>query len=78
MMELEVVSQVATDLAAGEAGGAEGPRHEIEPLDAADTGEEALDAADTGEEALDAADTGEEALEEAELQDAGEGDRPAT
>jgi len=34
MMELEVVSQVATDLAAGEAGAHDdAPRHEIEPLD---------------------------------------------
>src|SRR5580765_7474620 len=39
LMELEVVSQVATDLAAGEASGqSEHPRHEIEPLEEGDTG----------------------------------------
>lgn len=38
MMELEVVSQVATDLAANESLiPDDGPRHEIEPLDAGDT-----------------------------------------
>ena len=44
MMELEVVSQVASDLAATEAGAAE-PRveHEIEPLDDGDEDEEELE-----------------------------------
>jgi segregation and condensation protein B len=37
MMELEVVSQVATDLAAGEAAGSGFLRHEIEPLEDIDT-----------------------------------------
>ncbi|HEY2954905.1 MAG TPA: SMC-Scp complex subunit ScpB [Candidatus Eisenbacteria bacterium] len=36
MMELEVVSQVASDLAAGEAGGAPRVVHEIEPLEEPD------------------------------------------
>ena len=50
MMELEVVSQVATDLAAGEAAGAR-ERHEIEPLGPGDSGDE--DAAeDEGERAI--------------------------
>jgi len=42
LMELEVVTQVASDLAAGEASG-QSPRfrHEIEPLEAAETGETA-------------------------------------
>jgi len=47
MMELEVVSQVASDLAATEAGATE-PRveHEIEPLDDADEDEEELEPGD--------------------------------
>ena len=36
LMELEVVSQVASDLAAGEASGTDQPRHEIEPLEEGD------------------------------------------
>jgi segregation and condensation protein B len=43
MMELEVVSQVASDLAAGEAGGAERPEHQIEPLGPGDAGDETVE-----------------------------------
>jgi len=47
LMELEVVSQVASDLAAGEATGTDLPRHEIEPLEEGDALEdEARDDAD--------------------------------
>jgi segregation and condensation protein B len=47
LMELEVVSQVASDLAAGEAGGGDPMRHEVEPLE--DAGDEEPDHADAGE-----------------------------
>jgi hypothetical protein len=50
MMELEVVSQVATDLAAGEAAGDLPPgRHEVLPLDATDEDEQAGPDAMSGE-----------------------------
>jgi len=42
MMEAEVVSQVATDLALGEAGADDAPRHEVVPLDEDDAGDEAV------------------------------------
>ena len=70
MMELEVVSQVASDLAAGEAAGASEPsRHEIEPLDEGGDTEAAVDLGD----AYDAFDEDEEAGA-AEPQPAGEPD----
>jgi segregation and condensation protein B len=49
MMEIEVVSQVATDLAMGEAGGAP-VHHEVEPLDLDDQGAETLEPADESHE----------------------------
>jgi segregation and condensation protein B len=73
MMELEVVSQVASDLAATEAGATE-PRveHEIEPLDAADEDEEELepgddeDSEEDEEELEDDEESGEDGEEEEE------------
>ena len=51
MMELEVVSQVATDLAAGEAAGSGFLRHEIEPLEEIDTDSSGVEPEDAGDPA---------------------------
>jgi segregation and condensation protein B len=57
MMELEVVSQVATDLAAGEAAGDMPPgRHSVIPLDALEEGGDfADDESEAADEAIDSA-----------------------
>src|SRR5689334_21616208 len=90
MMELEVVSQVASDLAAGEAAGEMKIEHEVEPLDEADDeGEEfeefeeddeddsdEADDSDDGDDADDGdeADDSDDEDEEGDEDDADDGD----
>jgi segregation and condensation protein B len=70
MMELEVVSQVASDLAASEAGADLRVEHEIEPLDDADEDEEELEDEETDEDDEELEDEDEdEAEEDAEGED---------
>jgi segregation and condensation protein B len=77
MMELEVVSQVASDLAATEADGVARVEHEIEPLeDADDTDEEELDDDDDDDEDDD--EDGDEDEGEEEQEPEAEEDSPAT
>jgi segregation and condensation protein B len=70
MMELEVVSQVASDLAASEAGADLRVEHEIEPLDDADEDEEELEDEETDEDDEELEDEAEDEGEDEDEEDA--------